>query len=121
MKSKAILFHRPRVSFPETFLFFYDQRLPVVTEVKFLGMVFDATLSWGTHIKDLPASCPSSLDLLHFLSHNRWGTDRTTLLGLYTTLILSKLNYGAAVYTSADPRFLALLNPIQNQALRLAS
>ena len=86
----------------------------MVTEVKFLGVVFDATLSWGPHIRALRASCQSSLDLLRFLSHHRWGTDRATLLRLYTALTLSKLNYDTAVYASAAPRFLALLDPVQN-------
>ena len=120
-KSKVILFHRPGSlsrSFP---LFLYDQRLPVVTELKFFGMVFDATLSWGPHVKALRASCQSSFDLLRFLSYHRWDVDRITLLRLYTALILSKLNYSAVVYASTAPHFLALLNPVQSQALRLAS
>ena len=121
MKSKAILFHCPRVSFSEPSIFLYDQRLPVVTEVKFLGLLFKATQSWGPHIRALWTPCQSSLNLLCFFSNHQWDSDRTTLLRLYTDLLLSKLNYGVAVYVSACPSFLAILNLVQNQALSLAS
>jgi len=44
---------------------------------------------------------------------------RATLLHLYRSLIRSKLYYGAIVYGSARKSYLRMLDPIQNQALRL--
>ena len=41
------------------------------------------------------------------------------LLHLYRSLIRSKLDYGCVVYGSARPSYLRMLDPIQNQALRL--
>ena len=54
------------------------------------------------------------------LSHTTWGADRTTLLQLYRSLIRSKLDYGSIVYGSARKSYLAMLDPIHHQGLRLA-
>ena len=47
------------------------------------------------------------------------GLRRKTLLHLYRSLIRSKLDYGAVVYGSARTSYLRMLDPVQNQALRL--
>ena len=48
------------------------------------------------------------------------GADRTTLLKLYRSLVRSKLDYGCIIYGSARKSYLQMLDPIQNQGLRLA-
>ena len=54
------------------------------------------------------------------LSNTFWGADRTTLLILYRSLVRSKLDYGCIIYGSARKSYLQMLDPIQNQGLRLA-
>ena len=54
------------------------------------------------------------------LSHTSWGADLTTLLKLYRSLIQSKLDDGCIIYGSARKSYLQMLDPIQNQGLRLA-
>ena len=54
------------------------------------------------------------------LSHTIWGADQTTLLQLYRSLIRSKLDYGSIVYGSARKSYLAMLDPLHHQGLRLA-
>ena len=54
------------------------------------------------------------------LSHTSWGADRTVLLHLYRSLIRSKLDYGAIVYGSARKSYLAMLDTVHHQGLRLA-
>ena len=54
------------------------------------------------------------------LSHTSWGVDRTVLLHLYRSLIRSKLDYGAIVYGSAPKSYLAMLDTVHHQGLRLA-
>ena len=55
------------------------------------------------------------------MSHTTWGADRTTLLRLYLVLAHSKLDYGAHVYCTASLRTLRILDPVQNEGLRLAT
>ena len=62
----------------------------------------------------------NALNAFKILCNPEWGGDTTTLLNLYKALILSKLDYACQVYGSARPSYLKMLNPIQNQGLRLA-
>ena len=52
------------------------------------------------------------------MAHKDWGGDSETLLRLYRSLIRSKLDYACVVYGSARRSYLAMLDPVQNQALR---
>ena len=54
------------------------------------------------------------------VAHQYWGADKDTIMKLYRAVVRSKLDYGSAVYGSARPSYLKKLEPIQNQALRLA-
>ena len=58
--------------------------------------------------------------MVKVLSHTTWGADGTTLLQLNRSLIRSKLDYGSIVYGSARRSYLAMLDPLHHQGLRLA-
>ena len=53
--------------------------------------------------------------------HTTWVAERTTLLHIYLILVCSKLDYGAHVYCTASPHTLRILDPVQNEGLRLAT
>ena len=63
--------------------------------------------------------CQKALNLLKVISAQDWGADRDTKLMLYRALIRSKLDYGCIVYGSARRSYLNILEPVQNQGLRL--
>lgn len=88
--------------------------LAVKTEFKFLGVVFDSSLSWRKHIEYIYNKC------LKCVSGSSWGASKEILVILYKTLIRSVLDYGAIVYDSASPSSLEKLDKIQNTCLRLA-
>lgn len=92
-----------------------------VTELKFLGLKFDNSLTWKVHIQELKKSCNKTLDLLKHISHKKWGADRSSLLTLFIMLIKPKLDYGCEAYSSACKSLLETLNPIQNSAIRIAT
>ena len=106
---------------PEPNLKLYGQQLPVEEQVKFLGLFFDKKLSFIPHIKYMKDKCRKALQLLRVISSKDWGGDRTTLLRIYRSHIRSKLDYGCIVYGSARRSYLAVLDPIANQGLRLCS
>ena len=121
-KSKTVAMHfcNKRNLHPDPELSLENTPIPVVTETKFLGIIFDNKLSFKPHIKYLKQKCQSSLNLLKVVSHMNWGGDSVTLLRLYKALIRSKLDYGCAVYGAARPSYLKCPNTVQNDALRLA-
>ena len=99
----------------------YKQKIPVKNEAKFLGVIFDKKLTFLPHIKDLKLKCQNALNAFKILCSPEWGGDTNTLLQLYNSLIRSKLDYACQIYGSAKPSYLKMLNPIQNQGLRLAT
>ena len=57
--------------------------LTVVTEVKLLGVIFDRTLSYNSHVNYLKTNCLKALDILKVVGHTDWGADQKTLLCIY--------------------------------------
>ena len=98
----------------------YGSNIKTATRVKFLGVLFDNRLSYAPHIKQLKTDCQRPLDLLRLLSHKTWGADQNTLLHLYSAMVRAKLDYGCVVYGQASPGLLKLLDPVQNEGLRIA-
>ena len=88
---------------------------------KYLGLVIDCSLRWHKHIDYLRTDCQRRLALLKHISHVDWGADSKTLLRLYIAFIRAKLDYGVESYGSACVSMLRKLDPIQNQALRIAT
>ena len=92
----------------------------VVTEAKFLGVIFDQTLSHSSHVKYLKTSCLKVLDILKVVGHTDWGADQKPLLCLYRALVRSKSDYGCIVYGAASNNILKEQDPIHHRRLRIA-
>ena len=118
-KSCAVCFSRSR-TIPHPPLFLHGTPLTYRDSTNFLGLVFDCRLNWNTHITSLKTSTLPRLRLLQTLSHLSWGADRVSLLRLHSVLILSKLDYGCQVYSSASTRIISKLDPVHTTGLRLA-
>jgi len=121
-KTVCVHFCRLRKTHPDPHLLLNGTPTPVVDQTKFLGLIFDKKLSFVPHLQYLRKKCMKALNLLRVVAHSRWGSDENTLLHLYSSLIRSKLDYGAVepvVYGSARKSYLRMLEPVQNQALRL--
>ena len=82
------------------------QKVPVVAETKFLGVIFDSKLSFIPHIEYLKTKCQKALDLLRVVANMEWGGEREVLLRLYRSLVRSKLDYGSIVYGAARKSYL---------------
>lgn len=95
--------------------------IPFKKQAKFLGMTLDQKLSWIPHINDLTNRCRKDLNLLKLISGTSYGADKKSLLLLYKSLILSKLDYGSTLYQSASPTQLKRLDVIQNAGMRIAT
>ncbi|MES9951106.1 MAG: reverse transcriptase domain-containing protein [Candidatus Thiodiazotropha sp.] len=119
-KTQCVHFCQQRKMHTDPLIYLYGSQIPVVTEAKFLGVIFDQKLNFISHIQYLKAKCLKALNLLKVLSHTNWGADRTTLLQLYRSLIRSKLDYGSVVYGSARKSYLEELDTIHHQGLRIA-
>ena len=68
-------------------LYLNGTQIPTIGEAKFIGLIFDSTLSFIPHITSLKSRCTKSLDLIKVLSNTTWGADRKVLLRVYRALI----------------------------------
>ena len=91
-KTQCIYFCQLRKLHDNPQLYLYGSLIPVLVEVKFLGVIFNRKHLFIPHIKYLKAKCLKALKLLEVLSHTNWGADRTIRLHLYRSLIRSKLD-----------------------------
>ena len=96
-----------------------DSEIPVVSQYKLLGIIFDRKLSFIPHIQYIKDKCNKTLNLLRIIAHTDWGADFQTLLKLYRTLIRSKIDYGCYVYGAARKSYLKTLNTVHHEGLRL--
>jgi hypothetical protein len=53
----------------------YKTEIPVVSEAKFLGIIFDSKLSFKPHIANLK-KCLKGMKLLRVVAHTDWGVHR---------------------------------------------
>ena len=120
-KTVAVCFSRKRGMFPEPSLSIKGTPIPVKSEHKFLGIVFNSKLTFGPHIKALRLKCQRKSNLLKVLAHRSWGSDRVCLLRIYRACVRSVLDYGSIVYGSAKPSTLKMLDPVHHQGIRLAT
>ena len=98
----------------------YNSPIKIVSETKFLGLLFDSKLTFLSHIKMLKNKNLKALNILKFVSSTDWGADITVLLNLYRSLIRSELDYGCILYGSARPSYIKLLDTVHHQGLRLS-
>ena len=105
-------FYNLRCHHPNPELYLNKTRIDVVTEFKFLGVIFDTKLTFLPHINALKKKCKKALNLLKVVAHSDWGADRKVLLRLYRSVVRSKLDHGSIVYGSARKSYLKVPDSI---------
>ena len=122
-KTRAIIFYKDKrwTKNEHINLLLQDSAIRFVPHVKFLGLNFDQHLNWKMHISHIKATALKALNILKKLAHTTWGADRETMLKLYKTTVISILDYGCQIYSSASESVLKKLDPIHHLGLRLAT
>ena len=120
-KTAVVRFHNKRGLQPEPSLNLNQRQLLVKTHTRYLGLILDEKLNWRRHTEDLKVKTHNALNLLKFFSRKSWGSDRATLMKLYTSIIRPMLDYGCEIYGSAKPYILKKLDAVHHTAIRIAS
>lgn len=81
-----------------TTLHINNQPIPHCNNPTFLGVVFDRLLSFTAHANYVAKSTSSRLRALSTLAGRDWGQDETTLRQVAQATIVSKVDYGCAIY-----------------------
>ncbi|GBN04418.1 putative RNA-directed DNA polymerase from transposon X-element [Araneus ventricosus] len=120
-KSRCVHFCRKRNIHLDPVIHIQNVAIPVVDDIRFLGVIFDRKLTFLPHILHLRKRCERSLNILKVLSKTSWGADRTSLLRIYQAVILSSIDYRCMVYGSARPTVLRRLDTIHHSSSRICS
>ncbi|GBM82346.1 hypothetical protein AVEN_54778-1 [Araneus ventricosus] len=117
-KSRCFHFCRKRNLHIVPVIYIRNFAIPVVNDIRFLGIIFDRKLTFLPHVLHLRKKCERSLDILKVLSKTSWGADRTSLLRIYQAVVLCQIDYGCMVYGSARLTVLKRLDTIHHSSLR---
>ena len=89
--------------------------LEEVTQVKYLGVIFDNKFKWQSHISYVCSKLSSSVGILSKL---RYFANMPTLIQVYNSLVKSHLNYALINWGSAGVTSLKPIKVLQNRAIR---
>ena len=87
-------------------------------ELTLLGVTFDQRLSFNSHCRKKAKEATRRVGLLRRVSGQRWGASRRVLLNLYKQYVRPVLETGSAGTADGAKTSLALLQRVQNSALR---
>ena len=72
-KTVCVHFTKSRKLHPDPELYLNGNKIPIVNQVKFLGVIFDKKLTFLAHIKYLKDKCLKALNLLKVVSGTEWA------------------------------------------------
>jgi hypothetical protein len=116
-KTKVMYFHLPssKLSFPQSIMINNDVVIERVESYKYLGVYFDPTLSWKTHITKLNNTLVSIAAILWKL---KWVLPKTICRMIYFAHFHSRIRYAITSWGTASNNLIALLQTTQNRALK---
>ena len=96
----------------------FGQTISEKDELTFLGVIFDQHLSFGSHCRLKAREAARRVGLLRRVSGQGWGASKRVLLNLCKQNVCPVMEYGNADVADAAKSHLALLQRVQNSALR---
>lgn len=72
-----------------------SQRLQLVWQHKFLGVILDRRLSWAPQTKALEAKVNGIINILRRIAGVRWGSSTSSLLRIHAAIIKQRIAYSA--------------------------
>uniref|UniRef100_A0A1B6HIC2 ribonuclease H n=1 Tax=Homalodisca liturata TaxID=320908 RepID=A0A1B6HIC2_9HEMI len=101
--------------------FLGGEEIPIVNELRLLGVIIDNKFTFKHHVNNLHLQCQKDLNILKIISCWRNGAHPKTVLQVYRALIRSKLEYCCHLSGHLPQNILNKLDTIQNQALRICT
>ena len=108
----------PKRTYAPPNLFVNGEEIPVVTQSKYLGIIFDNKLTWKDHLKYALTKAKQRTAFFHqrFYDSHRLSTD--TRLLIYETLIRPILTYGAPAWLGAAITYKQKLMTLERRWMR---
>ena len=100
----------------QTNIIFDDTPLENVSDIKFLGVTVDNRLSWKSHISNICKTISHNIGIINRL---KFHFPSSSLLTLYSSLILPYLNYRILAWGNTHRNLLDRLLLLQKKSLRI--
>ena len=124
-EKSSITFFTPdkaRQSRTHPLVYISGQAIPLDKNPRILGVHLDTHFSFGQHALKVVKSCRDKLRIMRTLAGSGWGCQKEILLRTYKTYVEPVISYAAAVWVpNTSPSSIALIQRIQNRALRIAT
>ena len=97
---------------------FLGETISPVQCARDLGLIIDSNLSFNDHVQHLSSSCIAKLSQVNRARH---AFNKETLLVIINALVMSRIDYCSAVWSSTTDTNLKKVQLIQNYAARIVS
>jgi ribonuclease HI len=96
-----------------------DETTIIVTpSIKWLGIIFDKSLNFVQHLKDVAMKAQKAVDSLTMLGNSTRGLDQYYRRLLYLGAILPMMTYGSTTWWNGTKQQQKIVSKVQNAALR---
>lgn len=117
-KTHAMIFTRKyKIEIPSR-ISLNNSNFEVKSSLKFLGIYLDSKLTWKPHINYIIKKCEKKLNILKAISTTNWGSDPSTCLLLYRSLIRPHIDYGSPLFHNAPKSTTIKLDRLQYRCIR---
>lgn len=94
------------------------QTVPLVKNAKILGITVDSRLNFKQHMINIKNSITERCNMIKVIGGRNRGANRSTMLKVFNSLILSKILYGAHLYSRGNQKEWGIIEPQYNQTIR---
>src|SRR6267154_675811 len=121
-KTQGIIFTNKTINKNKQLKLNIDQK-PILfsNSVKLLGIHLDSKLTYKLQIDSIIEKSKSGINLMRAVSGSNWGGNKKTLLTIYKSFILSRLEYCSFIYLNCSKTLVGKLDTIQYKALLIAA
>ena len=91
-----------------------------VKDLKILGIIFNSKYSWNSHVNYLIKSLNNRINILKCLSNQKLECNTQSLINIFKSIIISKIDYGLVLYGNTAISNLNRVKTIYHSGMRLA-
>ena len=99
-------------------ILFHNTQVPFITTGKFLGIIFDQTLSFKQHIENIKSKARNRTIRLQTLHNDKYGPSNKTMVRLFKIYVRPLLEYGHIATITAHKIIQRQWEPIQTSYIR---
>ena len=119
-KTVFMIFNRSKYNKDDLYININNRRIVCSSQVKFLGLIIDAKLTWKEHIKHLITKTNSVWNIIKILKSTEGARHKKNIIQIIGALVRSRMSYGQEAFYAANRSTLTKLQTRECKFLRYA-